>query len=164
MASIPKVLAATTAAIAAQAEHKAWLDADEALLAATGDLLRSVRNMYNYRTYRTGAPLTVITHKEQLKGMMAKYGVELVPSDKYVDGIDIRVIGTETAVGEVAKSVALPSQMVNMDADCGEVQAVWKFPQASARCDNSTMNEVNALRKGMEEQINKACGISTCRK
>lgn len=139
MASIPKVLAAATAAIAAQAEHKAWLAADEALLAATGDLLRAVRDMYNYRTYRTGAPLAVISHKEQLKGMLAKYGVELVPSDKYVDGIDIRVIGTETAVGEVAKSVALPSQMVNMDDACNEVQAAWKFPQASACCDQATL-------------------------
>ena len=138
MASIPKVLAAATAAIAAQAEHKAWLAADEALLVATGDLLQSVRDMYNCRTYRVVAPRTVITHKAQLKSMMAKYGVELVPSDKYVDGIDIRVIGTETTAGEVAKSVALPSQMVSMDAACGEVQAVWKFPQASACCDQAT--------------------------
>lgn len=100
MASLSQMLAANNAAVRAHKEFEELLNADFALLRATQELLSHVRDMKRDFRPRQEAHASIVNFKDELAALMEKYGVELVPSAIYVELMDLRIIGTETRVGQ----------------------------------------------------------------
>lgn len=148
MCSLSKILAANNAAEQARRDWQAQLNADFALLRATDTLLAQIRSMHNDAMPRQSVFANVLAHAEQLKPLMKRYGVELIPSATLVNKFDLRILGTETACGEQLPKFGA---FVDMDGPLGSSincaqeakpaghppgkESEWVFPQASC-CTN----------------------------
>lgn len=122
MATFPEILAARNAEKQASKEMSELLDADFALLHATDRALCTMRRMYCANTMREAVQdLNILEHRDELHCLMAKYGFELVPSEKYVDGWDIRVIGTTEPATMPAMSAHFHKRDHNHMVDIGQV-------------------------------------------
>lgn len=140
MATFPEILAARKAAADATQDMMQLLDADFALLRATDSALCLMRRMYQSNLMRVQvADLDIVKHADELHCLLLKYGFELVASEKYVDGWDMRVIGTDTLAveeGYVGKVIHNPSTLMQDIAqvrnECG--QQPRQTPQFKPGC------------------------------
>ncbi len=151
MASLSDMLAANNAAVQATKEFEQLLVADFELLFATEGLLCMVRDMKLTRVLRSSVNARILKYKDELHCLMVKYGVELVPSETYVDAFDLRVIGTETKLGVPVRMAPL---MTDMDAD----------PESVANmCVNAVDQHFGSIAKQAPQapQAPQACCIQT---
>lgn len=159
MASLAKILAANNAAASTAKQFEEVLAADFKLLLATNSLLSQVQGMLRSNTPRQTCEQAIVNHKEVLAPMLKKYGVELVPSARYVDGVDIRIIGSTTPNGiRTAKTV----NMVAMDVET-TMEAEWqdfaKAPQPAQPAAGSRV--LDECMKQADQQVRQSCGIPT---
>lgn len=155
MASLAKILAANNAAASTAKQFKEVIAADFKLLLATNSLLSQVQNMLHSNTPRQTCEQAIVNHKEALAPMLKKYGVELVPSAMYVDGVDIRIIGSTMPNGiRTAKTINMVDMDVEpiMQMECQAAQAAQ--PAAGNRYLDECMKQA-------DRQVQQACGINS---